>query len=133
MLLQVWPAPAVSDNIQQQYNALQQWYCILPPLNVALIAVFTIRSQGMLLQVRPAPAVPDDIQQQYDALQQCMLVLRRAHLTGKPDEPVKALASAGLVDMETVRYQDVCAGFDGIGDWLQYVEVGSTLRHDNQG
>ena len=78
----------------------------------------------LLLQVRPAPAVPDDIQQQYDALQQCMLVLRSAHMSGKPDQPVKALAAAGLLDMEHVAYRDVLTDFSGIDSWLQYMEGG---------
>ena len=68
--------------------------------------------------------MPDDIQQQYDALQQCMLVLRSAHLSGKPDQPVKALASAGLLDSEHVTYRDVLTQLCGVDSWLQYMEVG---------
>ena len=73
--------------------------------------------------------MPDEVQQQYDALQQCLLVLRRAHLCGRPDEPVKALASAGLLDMEDVVYQDVLAKLSGVGPWLQYMEVRSAQSH----
>ena len=78
--------------------------------------------------MRPAPAVPDLIQLQYEVLQQCMLLLRRAHLTGRPDGPVKALASAGLVDMDKVFYRDVLADLTGIGPWLHYMEV-KTVDH----
>lgn len=85
--------------------------------------------QLLCLQVRPAPAVPDPIQLQYEALQQCMLVLRRAHLTGQVDAPVKALASAGLVDMDSVVYRDVVAAFTGIGPWLHYMEVSITMHY----
>ena len=73
--------------------------------------------------------MPDEVQQQYDALQQCLLVLRRAHLCGRPDEPVKALASAGLLDMKDVVYQDVLAKLSGVGPWLQYMEVQNAQSH----
>ncbi len=69
------------------------------------------------------PAVPEDIQQQYDALQHCLYVLRRAHLEGEPDEPVKALASTSLVDMLDVSFEDPMIASVGIGPWLHYMEV----------
>ncbi len=73
--------------------------------------------------MRPVPAVPEDIQQQYDALQHCLYVLRRAHLEGEPDEPVKALASTNLVDMLDVSFEDPMIASVGIGPWLHYMEV----------
>ncbi|KAL0047598.1 hypothetical protein WJX82_007469 [Trebouxia sp. C0006] len=72
--------------------------------------------------VRPVPAVPEDIQQQYVALQHCLYVLRRAHLEGEPDEPVKALASTNLVDMLDVSFEDPLIASVGIGPWLHYME-----------
>lgn len=69
------------------------------------------------------PAVPEDIQQQYDVMQHCLYVLRRAHLQGEPDEPVKALASTNLVDMLEVSFEDPLIASVGIGPWLQYMEV----------
>ncbi|DBA83865.1 hypothetical protein WJX77_008005 [Trebouxia sp. C0004] len=75
-----------------------------------------------ILEVRPVPAVPEDIEQQYDALQHCLYVLRRAHLEGQPDEPVKALASTELVDMLDVSFEDPLIASVGIGPWLQYME-----------
>ena len=69
------------------------------------------------------PAVPEDIQQQYVALQHCLYVLRRAHLEGEPDEPVKALASTNLVDMLDVSFEDPLIASVGIGPWLHYMEV----------
>ncbi|DBA72149.1 TPA: hypothetical protein ACH3X2_010871 [Trebouxia sp. C0005] len=76
-----------------------------------------------ILEVRPVPAVPEDIQQQYDVMQHCLYVLRRAHLQGEPDEPVKALASTNLVDMLEVSFEDPLIASVGIGPWLQYMEV----------
>ena len=73
--------------------------------------------------MRPAPALPADIQQQYDALQQCLYVLRRAQLTGRPDEPAKALASAGLVDLWGVQFEDPLVVCSGLEPWLVYMEV----------
>lgn len=78
-------------------------------------------------QVRPAPAVPEDIQQQFDALQHLLYVLRRAHLTGHVDEPVKALASTSLVDMLDLTFEDPFIVSVGIGPWLQYMEVTNDL------
>ena len=78
-------------------------------------------------QVRPAPALPEPIQQQYDTLQHCCYLLRRAHLSGKPDEPVKALASAGLVDMKKVQFDDPMICSIGIQPWLKYMEVQSLV------
>ncbi|KAL0041874.1 hypothetical protein WJX79_007511 [Trebouxia sp. C0005] len=75
-----------------------------------------------ILEVRPVPAVPEDIQQQYDVMQHCLYVLRRAHLQGEPDEPVKALASTNLVDMLEVSFEDPLIASVGIGPWLQYME-----------
>jgi hypothetical protein len=75
------------------------------------------------------PAVPEDIQQQYDALQHCLYVLRRAHLEGEPDEPVKALASTNLVDMLDVSFEDPLIASVGIGPWLHYMEVIYTLEY----
>lgn len=69
------------------------------------------------------PAVPEDIQQQYDAMQHSLYVLRRAHLEGEPDKPVKALASTNLVDMLEVSFEDPLIASVGIGPWLQYMEV----------
>jgi len=74
------------------------------------------------------PAVPEDIQQQYDGLQHCLYVLRRAHLEGEPDEPVKALASTKLVDMLDVSFEDPMIASVGIGPWLHYMEVIYTLE-----
>ncbi len=79
--------------------------------------------------MRPVPAVPEDIQQQYDAMQHCLYVLRRAHLEGEPDEPVKALASTNLVDMLEVSFEDPMIASVGIGPWLQYMEVMYTLEY----
>ena len=75
------------------------------------------------------PAVPEDIQQQYDGLQHCLYVLRRAHLEGEPDEPVKALASTKLVDMLDVSFEDPMIASVGIGPWLHYMEVIYTLEY----
>lgn len=75
------------------------------------------------VKVRPAPDIPADIQQQYDALQQCLYVLRRAHSTGRADEPAKALASAGLLDMAGLQFEDPLLACKGLQPWLLYMEV----------
>ena len=75
------------------------------------------------VKVRPAPDIPADIQQQYDALQQCLYVLRRAHSTGRADEPAKALASAGLLDMAGLQFEDPLLACKGLAPWLLYMEV----------
>lgn len=67
--------------------------------------------------------MPAVIQQQYDALQQCLYVLRRAHLTGRPDEPAKALAAVGLLDMGGVQFEDPLVICSGLEPWLVYMEV----------
>lgn len=56
-------------------------------------------------------------------MQQCLYLLRRAHLIPQPDEPVKALASTRLVDMEELRFEDPLIASVGLGPWLQYMEV----------
>ena len=76
-----------------------------------------------MLQVRPAPAVPPDIQGQYDVMQHCLYLLRCAHLTGRLDEPVKALASAQLVDVQELQFEDPLIAAVGVGPWLQYMEA----------
>ena len=75
------------------------------------------------MQVRPAPALPASIQQQFDALQQCLYVLRRAHLSNRADEPVRAVASAALVDIAGVQFEDPLIASQGLAPWLHYMEV----------
>lgn len=44
-------------------------------------------------------------------------------MTGRADEPAKALAAAGLVDMVGLQFEDPLLACSGLEPWLLYMEV----------
>ena len=74
------------------------------------------------LQVVPAPTILAEAEANHERLQWILLKLRRAHMGGKVDEPLKSLAASNLI-APGVIYEDPVATSDSLAELQQYHEV----------
>ncbi len=74
------------------------------------------------LQVVPAPTIPAEAEANHEKLQWILLKLRRAHMGGKADEPLKSLAADNLI-APGVIYEDPVATSDSLAELQEYHQV----------
>ena len=77
-------------------------------------------------QVVPAPTIPAEVEARHEKLQWILLKLRRAHMGGQVDEPLRSLAADDLI-APGVSYEDPVATSDSLPELQEYNAVSTTI------